>query len=295
MTQHSSDGSRLARIAVVTAWTCLFAATASCAAQTSNDVAPLSCERASGVARGQDRTLPRGQGIAALERCPRQFGEVVPDLWLDHTLSPSELTQLRWTTREIRDHRVFEALMDVVQDPSKMVDVRLDALAILTTYVESSFGLFGTDLLHARPGDLLPRIDHSTPHNGEQPTGEAEVARAVGFFVSLAENGTPQEIRNAGRYLRQGLIVRYASLMPLPTASITGTWDCRGHLTLENSGNYDVPLALVDSAGTTFFELSLRAPAGEGSGPYRVTPQFRRTGSMTVQFGGRPLLRFSCP
>lgn len=296
MTQRTSRCARLARRVIAGLWAGLFVTTASCAAaQTTDGVTPLSCDQANRVARGQDRSVPRGQGIAVLGRCPHQFAEVVPELWGDRTLSQREVTELRVTTREIRDRRVFEALVDAVQDPSKSVDVRLEALAILAGYVEGSFGLSGNDLLHARPGDLMPRTNHSTPQNGEQPTGEAEVAQAVGFFFSLAENGTPQEIRNAGQYLRQGLIARYAALMPLPTGSVTGTWDCQGHLTLENSGSYDVPLALVDSTGTKFFELSLRAPGSGVSGPYRVTPQFRRTGPMTVQFGGRPLLRFSCP
>lgn len=296
MTQRTSRSPRLAKLVIAAAWAGLFVTTASCAAaQATDSTTTLSCEQANGVARGQDQSVPRGQGIAVLGRCPHQFGEVVPDLWRDRTLSLRDVTQLRWTTREIRDRRVFDALVDAAQDPSKAIDLRLDALAILATYVEGSFGLSGNDLRHARPGDLLPRMNHSTPQNGEQPTGETEVARAVGVFVNLAENGTPQEIRNAGQYLRQGLIVRYAALMPLPTGSISGTWDCRGHLTLENSGSYDVPLALVDSTGTKFFELSLRASVSGASGPNRVTPQFTRTGAMTVQFGGRPLLRFSCP
>jgi hypothetical protein len=295
MTQHSSRGSRLARIAVVTAWTGLFAATASCAAaQTTDSVTTLNCDQANGVARGRDRSAPRGQGIAALGRCPRQFGEVIPDLWRDGTLAPDEATQLRWTTRGIRDRRVFEALMDAVQDPSKAVDVRLAALAILTTYVEKSFALTQNDLQRARPGDLMPRMTRSTPHDGEQPTGQAEMGRAIELFADLAENGNPQELQHAGQYLRQGLVARYAALMRLPTGTVTGSWDCQGHLMLENTGSYDVPLALVDPAGTKFFELSLPAPANRTSGPSKFTGQLNKTGPITVQFGGRPLLQFSC-
>jgi hypothetical protein len=296
MNHHSSYSSRLARIAVVTAWAGLFAATASCAAaQASDNVTPLSCERASGVARGQDRTLPRGQGIAALGRCPHQFGDVVPELWRDATLSADEAKQLKWTSRETRDRRVFEALMEVVRNPSKGVDTRLAALAILTTYVEGSFGLTENDLQRVRPGDLLPRMTHSTPRDGEQPTGQPEVAQAIGLFVDLAEHGSPQEIRNAGQYLRQGLIVPYAAMMPMPTGIVTGSWDCQGHLALENTGTYAVPLALVDSAGAKVNELMLHAPGGARGRPSKVTLQFTRTGPLTVQFGGRPLLRFSCP
>lgn len=296
MTQHFSHRSRLARIAVVTAWTGVFATIASCAtAQTSNGVAPLSCERANGVARGQDRTLPRGQGIAALGRCPRQFGEAIPDLWRDGTLSPEEVNQLKWTSRGTRDRRVFQALMDVVRDPSKGVDTRLAALAIITTYVDGSIGLTENELRSARPGDLLPSRDHSFYRDGEQPTGQAEVAQAIGLIVDLAENGGPQELRNAGQYLRQALIVTYAALMPLPTGMVTGSWDCQGHLTLENTGSFNVPLALVNSAGTKFFELSLHAPGDALRGPSKFTVQLNKTGPIAVQFGGRDLLRFSCP
>jgi hypothetical protein len=262
-------------------------------AQSKEPAPPLTCEQAGKVARGKDRTVPRAQGISVLGRCPREFGEVVPDLWRKDSLPPAELDQLNETTREVHDRRVFEALMKVVRDTSDAVDRRLEALAILTTYVEGSFGVTGSSLRAARAGDLMPRMTHSGFRAGERPTGQAEVTQAIGLFVELAGSGSPGELKNAGRYLRQALVASYGAMMPLPTGSVIGSWDCRGNLTLENTGDYDVPLTLVDSAGMKWLELSLHAP-GSSLWPSRISLQFRRTGPVTVMFGGRPFLRFPC-
>ena len=268
--------------------------TASCAAaQSSEGGVALTCEQAVSVSRGQDRTTSRAQGIGTLGRCPTEFGEVVPQLWRQSDLSADAMGQLKWTSRGIRDRRVFEALVETTNNPGVSTSKRLSALAVLVTYVDPSSGADERNMLTGRFGDPLPSVNHANARDGEQPTGQAEVAQIINLIVSLAESGSPQEMQRAGQYLRAGFIGQYAAMMPLPFGSVIGTWDCQGHLTLENKGTFDIPLALVDSAGTKFHEFLLHAP-GTSPWPSRVSPQFTRTGPLTVQFGGRQLLRLTC-
>ena len=136
--------------------------------------------------------------------------------------------------------------------------------------------------------------------NGEQPLTQGEQVRALEVFRDLARNGSPTDIQRAGRYLRQNFAISSPELTPLEPGMVTGSWDCRGRLSLESTADIDLPLIITDQSGNKFLDVTLYNPSTPAStlrgmqAPGRVSGQFRSTGPLTVKFGGRTLLTLGC-
>lgn len=283
------------RSAVLPIWLGLSIGTSSCIlAQASPDsTVRLSCAEAVRSARGEASVAPRERGIDVLGNCPREFAQVVPALWRGEALPTGVMNALVRQSRGVRDSRVFNALIATVQDGSAPVNTRLTALTVLAAYLEPFNGVRVRDLLNGSIGEPMPIVNHTSSRDGEMPVGADELQKAVVLFSELAANGSPVEIKRAGRYLRRGFITRFAAMTPLPVGAVVGTWDCQGRLALENVSDTDLPLSLLDAGGVKFQELMLHAP-GSTPWPSKWSVQLSKTGPITVQFGGRTLLNLGC-
>lgn len=266
---------------------------ASCVlAQTPVDTLPLSCADATSAARGQSPQSSRAHGLSELSRCPLEFGEVAAELWAGPPLPTDAMNALQGGSQGMRDRRIFSAVADVAQNGGAPVQKRLAALLVLVAYLEPGSGLSAEDMTRGGLNDPIPHLNHSNARDGAQPLGDADREAAVKLFSDLAANGSPDDVRRAGLYLRQAFISRYPAATPLAPDAVTATWDCRGNLKLTNATNIDLPLALADSAGTAFNSFTLHRPGT--AWPSTLTVGLTKTGPLTVLYGGKPLVTLGC-
>ena len=282
----------MARFAGAVLCLSLAVATASCVlAQTPADTLPLSCSEAASAARGQSPRSSRAHGLSELGRCPVEFGDVAADLWSGSQLSNDAMSALLGGSQGMRDRRILSATINVANGGGQ-VQKRLAALLVLASYLEPGSALSANDMTQGRLGDPFPHSSHSTARDGSQPLTDADRVQAVQLFSELAANGSPDEVRRAGLYLRQHFIYRFPEATPLSPDAVTGTWDCQGHLKLTNVTNIDLPLSLADSSGASFNSFTLHRPGT--AYPSTFTVGLNRTGPLTVRYANKPLLTLNC-
>jgi hypothetical protein len=260
-----------------------------------------SCTQFAAASRTPTAGLPQPRAVAGLVLCPNEVGDVISGLWRTRSIPDETFTEVRRTSLEMNDRRIFSAAMVAAEDQGLPPDRRIVALEVLAHYVDPSTGITAEELRHP-PEQWVPRtVVDAGQRPGAEPMTPEQAIPALTVFQRLSMNGSPDQVRQAARYLRYNFALQNAESTPLQPGVVTGTWDCRGNLSLRSTADIKLPLGLADSTGKIFrgieiFPPDATIPVGYPTRqkPGRYDTELALRGPITVLFGGRSVLTLSC-
>lgn len=263
--------------------------------------APHSCALLATASRSPTAGLPRPRAVAGLVLCPKEVGEVLPELWRNSSIPDATFAEVRRTSLEVNDRRIFSAAMVAAEDPGLSADRRIVALEVLAHSLDPATGITAEELSHP-PTEWIPRsVVDAGQRPGAEPMTPQDAIPALTTFQRLSMNGSPDRVKQAARYLRYNFALQDAESTPLQPGAVTGTWDCRGKLRLRSTADIKLLLSLADSSGRVFRGLEIFPPGAtippgyptrQPPGEYNTELALR--GPITVLFGGRSILTLPC-
>ena len=252
----------------------------------------LTCSQAARVAKGETTEIPRGVGVWRLRGCVQEFGEVLPVLWRDPAVPDNVFDKVKEASLLVNDRRVFAGAMDAAKDGALPVERRLAAMEVLAHYVDPSAAVTSEMLANPPGNPVLRTSTHSALRPGGQPVSTDAATHALETFAAVSTGGGPIEVQRAAKYLRQAFAWQVPEATPIQPGAVIATWDCRGHFRMENRGDIDLPVTVLDSAGKRLQTFDLLAPASPGAKPVVMT--YDRTGPLALRLGSRTLQTLSC-
>lgn len=262
---------------------------------------PTNCPQAASAAQSPSAMVSQRRAVAALTACAKEFGEVVPGLWRDRGVPDSVFEDVRQASLWVNDRRVFAAALIVSEEAGQPVERRLAALEVMAHYVDPATGIRPVDL-RSPPVEFVPRATiHGGMRPGPQPAGPGEARQALAAFQRLSLSGSPAEVRQAARYVRQIFALQMAAETPLQPGVISGTWDCQGSLRLHSTADIKLILSIADSTGASFMGVEIWPPDAviPPGYPTRQRPgefagRISKRGPLSVKFGDQLLLSLGC-
>lgn len=260
-----------------------------------------SCAQLAAASRTPTAGLPQHRAVAGLILCPKEVGEVLHGLWRTRSIPDETFAEVRRTSLEVNDRRVFSAALLAAEDQGLPADRRIVALEVLAHYLDPATGITAEELSHP-PAQWTPRaVVDAGQRRGTEPITPEEATPALTTLQRLSMSGSPDQVKQAARYLRYNFAMQKAESTPLQPGAITGTWSCDGKLRLRSTADIKLPLGLADSTGRVFrtieiFPPDATIPAGyptrQQPGQYNTELALR--GPISVQFGGRTILTLTC-
>lgn len=259
------------------------------------------CPELARASRTPTAGLPQPRAVAGLILCPKEVGEVLPDLWRTRSIPDETFAEVRRTSLEVNDRRLFSAAMIAAEDQGLPAARRIVALEVLARYVDPETGITAEELSDP-PLEWTPRaVVDAGQRRGAEPMTPEQAVPALSIFERLSVGGSPEQVKQAARYLRYNFALQKAGSTPLRPGAVTGAWDCRGKLSLRSTADIKLPLGLADSTGRVFRNIEIFPPDAtippgyptrQKPGQYNAELALR--GPISVQFGGRPILALAC-
>jgi len=195
------------------------------------------------------------EAMSAINTCPRNGPPAVARWWdRARDLPEAELVRLGYNSSYMRDQRVLDAALRAARDPGRGDEVRLEALATLTSFASEKNEVSREGLRVVQPSWWMPpglgRCTHCAGVVGPVPLATDARRTILVTFRDLAASDPSPVVRRAALYLRQGMFDGYPDDTPLPAGTITLTYICDNHFRVRNRENV-VPLLDYDVYGTT--------------------------------------------
>lgn len=152
---------------------------------------------------------PQPHSAWALEtigRCEESAGAALAALWTSPAADADALEQLFRASAQVRDQRIYDAVVRAAEDGGQPTIVRLTALRVLAAYVEPSAAVPPDYLMEADPDAYrVASRNHATQIDGAVPL-EADVRAPVrALLVRLSGDGADASMRAAAAYLLRRL------------------------------------------------------------------------------------------
>jgi hypothetical protein len=183
--------------------------------------APLAAQRATEATDAQLRAHCR-QAAHALEigqpaphlawavdqmtACDESAGPALANHWLAlREADRDALGQLTFSSRSVRDQRIFDAVLAVAGAADRAPLIRLSALQVLVSYTDPILSVSLEDLERPKDNESLGHILDFAPTDGAVPLAAGDPAAVMDLLRRLVQQEPNPEVKAAARYLLRGL------------------------------------------------------------------------------------------
>jgi hypothetical protein len=219
------------------------------------------CAAALAAARSGEVTV---DALDWLPVCRESGAEALTQLWeRGGARSPAVQRTLRYRSQDVRDERVYRAVVAAARDTARPTSERLDALIVLLSHFDSSTAIDSAWLATTGDFAMLPRIIHpKTTAPWLQPLPEARLAEIPALLRQLAVHEQDPGVRDAARRLRKAMALSYAQHTPIDADAVTLSAGCASRVVLSSTADVFVGVELAVE-GTEFrrkYALGAAAP-----------------------------------
>jgi hypothetical protein len=147
------------------------------------------------------------ESLRTLTACERSAGPALSTVWRTPPTRTDEITALTYASRGVRDGRIMDAVMSKASDPAASADLRVAALTVLASYVDSRIG----ELREASAWEIpeqrftIALLSHALQIRGTVPLPQDYVANIMDRFGEIAGAAGDERVAAAAGYLRRWL------------------------------------------------------------------------------------------
>ncbi|HEX6535792.1 MAG TPA: hypothetical protein VF041_14435 [Gemmatimonadaceae bacterium] len=139
--------------------------------------------------------------------CDQSAGPALASRWRAlREADRTELGHLSFTSRSVRDQRIFDAALAVAGARGTAPLIRLAALGVLASHVDPTVYVSLEKLEHPKANQLLPAVLDFAPRDGAVPLAESDKATFLTFLRGLVEHEPDPQVATAARYLLRGFM-----------------------------------------------------------------------------------------
>ncbi|MBK6424403.1 MAG: hypothetical protein IPI38_00470 [Gemmatimonadetes bacterium] len=241
------------------------------------------------LAAAQRAALPvtLRSGISGLKACGVTGPSIVAGAWAGFAADDTTLNALVEASRYLRDSRVLAAVRPIAASNSYVLRLRLAALQVLVTYLDSSYV--------AVPGQLDLAISGGAGQLSGEPSFKATLttsplaanaADEIGTTLAqLASASSAPVVQAAARFIRAQLYYRKPAATPLLPNALTMSYRCGNRFRIRNSGDIRVKVtyAVVGAAESKTFAVAVPAAGQSFKDTYFTTSA---TGTVQLSYNG---------
>lgn len=137
--------------------------------------------------------------------CDQSAGAALASRWLAlRDADRTELGHLVFSSRSMRDQRIFDAVLRVAGSPNVAPLIRLAALSVLASYADRNVYVALSGLEHPSNDAVLPGELDFFPENGAVQLVESDPATFMTLLRTLARSEPDSEVGAAAKYLLRG-------------------------------------------------------------------------------------------
>jgi hypothetical protein len=150
--------------------------------------------------------------ISQIRVCDESAGPALASRWLAlREADRDALGELTFTSRSVRDQRIFDAVLAVAGAPDRAPLIRLSALRVLLSYTDPDLDVSLRDLEAPQDDQLLGGILDFVPTDGAVPLAAGDPAAVMELLRRLVQQEPSSEAGTAARHLLRGLEARGVS------------------------------------------------------------------------------------
>ena len=199
----------------------IFGRTVATVALTVITAAPLAAQRATEANDAQLRARCRlaaqvletghpgpkyGWAVDEIMVCDESAGPALARHWSSlHDVDREALGHLTFSSRSVRDQRIFDAVLAVAGAPDRAPLIRLSALRVLVSYTDPVLDVSLDDLEHPKDNEVLGHIVDFAPTDGTVPLAAGDPSAVMDLLRRLGQQEPNPEVAAAARYVLRGL------------------------------------------------------------------------------------------
>jgi hypothetical protein len=144
--------------------------------------------------------------VDQIRSCEQSAGAVLAGRWAAlREADRQELLHLGFSSRSVRDQRIFDAVLRVAGSREAAPLVRLTALRVLISYTDPAQDVLLEDLESPKDNRTLARVTHFAPSDGAVPLAAGNRATFLALLRELGEREPDPQVAAAARYILRNL------------------------------------------------------------------------------------------
>lgn len=138
--------------------------------------------------------------------CDESAGPALASRWSSlREADRDALGQLTFSSRSVRDQRIFDAVLAVAGAPDRAPLIRLSAMRVLLSYTDPKLDVPLPHLEAPKDNESLWSVADFSPTDGAEPLAAGDSSAFMDLLRRLVEQDSNPEVAAAARYLLRGL------------------------------------------------------------------------------------------
>ncbi len=197
------------------------------------------------AARALESGTVRALEFGILAECRETGPQALADVWSrSSTMSATDLESLARASLNLRDARLYRALLTVVGEPRKSTAIRLSALQVLASYYNGELTVSQRWLTGARVGEDIPRTTLHFDSLTAVPLPASRLSEVAIQLARVALEDPDSTFRQASLRVAQGIAWLHPEQVPVARSAVRLVTGCGRQFTLETSLAIVVPLRI---------------------------------------------------
>lgn len=147
--------------------------------------------------------------VDQITACNESAGPALASRWSSlRDVDRDALGQLTFSSRSVRDQRIFDAVLAVAGAPDRAPLIRLSALRVLLSYTDPKLDVPLPHLEAPKDNESLWSVADFSPMDGAEPLAAGDPSAFIDLLRRLVAQDSNPEVAAAARYLLRGLEAR---------------------------------------------------------------------------------------